>query len=214
MDFAPGAAQYDWLEADLAATEATWKVVFHHHTPYTASGVHARYRPKTETIEVLTPDKMESGKRYPVIYALAPLTSHSVIPRKLGERYHLGPLMDTREQDLHNKHQVICIKVMAIDRHMNWNYLQDVVVPYVDRTYPTSPNPAGACCWASARPAKTSGSCSWPVPTYSARPAPGTPCPHGLVKFNAVAKKVMDENGIRTTAVGQNSKTKGRAFSR
>jgi len=103
----------------------------------------ARYRPKTETIEVLTPDKMESGKRYPVIYALAPLTSHSVIPRKLGERYHLGPLMDIREQDLHNKHQVICIKVMAIDRHMNWNYLQDVVVPYVDRTYPTIAEPRG-----------------------------------------------------------------------
>ncbi len=30
---------------------------------------------RTETIEVLLPDKMESGKRYPVLYALAPLSS-------------------------------------------------------------------------------------------------------------------------------------------
>ena len=92
----------------------------------------------TETIEVLLPDKMVPGKRYPVIYALAPLTSAGVVGHyKLDERYHLGPLMDVREQDLHNKHNVICIKVMAIHRHMDWTYLQDVVVPYVDRTYPT-----------------------------------------------------------------------------
>ncbi|NIP95182.1 MAG: hypothetical protein GWO24_17730, partial [Akkermansiaceae bacterium] len=89
--------------------------------------------------EVLTPDTREAGKRYPVVYALAPLTSRSVE----DDRYRLGPLMDIREQDLHNKFQVICIKVMAIHRHMNWNYLQDVVVPYVDKHYPTIAEPRG-----------------------------------------------------------------------
>lgn len=93
---------------------------------------------RTETIEVLLPDKMVDGKRYPVIYALAPLTSAGVVHHyKLGERHHLGPLLDIREQGLHNKYKVICIKVMAINRHVNWQYLQDVVVPFVDRTYPT-----------------------------------------------------------------------------
>ena len=78
-----------------------------------------------ETIEVLLPDKMVPGKRYPVVYAIAPLTSRHV----KHDRYRLGPLMDVREQDLHNKHKAICIKVMAAHRHMNWRYLVDVVVP-------------------------------------------------------------------------------------
>ena len=94
---------------------------------------------RNETIEVLLPGKMEPGKRYPVLYALAPLTSAGVVHHyKMGERYHVGPLLDVREQGLHNKHQVICIKVMAINRHKDWRgYLREVVVPYVDRTYPT-----------------------------------------------------------------------------
>ena len=58
-------------------------------------------------IEVLLPDKMVAGKRDPVVCAVAPLTSRHV----KGDRYRLGPLMDIREQDLHNKHQVIFILV-------------------------------------------------------------------------------------------------------
>ena len=38
---------------------------------------------------------------------------------------------------MHNKYKVICIKVMAINRHVDWRYLKDVVVPYIDRTYHT-----------------------------------------------------------------------------
>lgn len=52
---------------------------------------------RMETIEVLLPDKMVSGERYPVMYALAPLTSAGVVDHyKLSERHHVGPLMDIR----------------------------------------------------------------------------------------------------------------------
>lgn len=38
-DYAPGSAQYTWLENDLAATDRHWKIVFFHIPPYSA-GTH------------------------------------------------------------------------------------------------------------------------------------------------------------------------------
>jgi acid phosphatase type 7 len=35
-EFAPGGAQYTWLEAELKTSKATWKFVAHHHAPYSA----------------------------------------------------------------------------------------------------------------------------------------------------------------------------------
>ncbi len=35
-EFAPGGKQYVWLEEQLAASDATWKFVAHHHAPYTS----------------------------------------------------------------------------------------------------------------------------------------------------------------------------------
>lgn len=34
--FAPGGKQYEWLEAQLKASTATWKFVCHHHAPYSS----------------------------------------------------------------------------------------------------------------------------------------------------------------------------------
>lgn len=34
--FAPGGEQYEWLKAELAASDATWKFVAHHHPVYTS----------------------------------------------------------------------------------------------------------------------------------------------------------------------------------
>jgi hypothetical protein len=34
--FALGSEQYAWLEKDLAATKATWKIVCHHYAPYSS----------------------------------------------------------------------------------------------------------------------------------------------------------------------------------
>jgi len=38
--FAPGSAQHTWLDADLAATDRRWKVVYFHYPPYGTSTVH------------------------------------------------------------------------------------------------------------------------------------------------------------------------------
>lgn len=35
-EFAPGGAQYEWLERKLKASTATWKFVAHHHAPYSS----------------------------------------------------------------------------------------------------------------------------------------------------------------------------------
>lgn len=39
--FDPGTAQHTWLDRDLRNSDAEWKVVFHHHNPYTAGETHA-----------------------------------------------------------------------------------------------------------------------------------------------------------------------------
>ena len=35
-EFAPGGAQYNWLEKELQQSTATWKFVCHHHAPYSS----------------------------------------------------------------------------------------------------------------------------------------------------------------------------------
>lgn len=35
-EFAPGGAQYQWLEKELSQSDATWKFVAHHHAPYSS----------------------------------------------------------------------------------------------------------------------------------------------------------------------------------
>ena len=35
-DLSPGSEQYQWLEQDLAKSQATWKFVAHHHPPYSS----------------------------------------------------------------------------------------------------------------------------------------------------------------------------------
>lgn len=35
-EFAPGGAQHEWLSQQLAASTATWKIVCHHHAPYSS----------------------------------------------------------------------------------------------------------------------------------------------------------------------------------
>jgi len=40
QSFAPGSAQHAWLRRDLRDSEAQWKIVAHHHSPYTAGEDH------------------------------------------------------------------------------------------------------------------------------------------------------------------------------
>jgi hypothetical protein len=53
------------------------------------------------SIRVLLPDQIESGRRYPVLYVL-PVEAGD------GNRYGDG-LLECKNHDLHNKHNVICV---------------------------------------------------------------------------------------------------------
>lgn len=93
---------------------------------------------KTE-IRVLIPDKMDKGKRYPVIYLL---------PVEAGRENRYGDgLTEAKKHDLHNKLQVIF--VAPTFSHLPWyadhptdkrigqeTYFLKVVVAFVEKTYP------------------------------------------------------------------------------
>lgn len=104
------------------------------------------YQDGTTEIKVLLPDRLEKGKRYPVVYVL-PVEAGG------GERYGDG-LAEIRRLDLHNKYGVICVLVTFA--HLPWyadhptnprirqeTYVLDVVVPFIDKTYPAETRPAG-----------------------------------------------------------------------
>ena len=96
-------------------------------------------------IRVLLPDRLEEGKRYPVLYVLP-------VEAKDESRYGDG-LLEAKKHDLHNKYGVIC--VAPTFSHLPWyadhpsdpeirqeTYLLEVVLPFVERTYPARSEPA------------------------------------------------------------------------
>ena len=98
------------------------------------------YQSGETKIKVLLPDDMEPGKRYPVLY---------VLPVEPGEGVRWGDgLLEVKNRGLHNRHCVIC--VLPTFSHMPWyadhptdagirqeSHLLNVVLPTVDRSYPT-----------------------------------------------------------------------------
>src|SRR4051812_2695920 len=86
-------------------------------------------------IKVLLPDKLEKGRRYPVIY---------VLPVEAGDESRYGDgLLEIKKRDLHNKYGVIC--VLPTFARLPWyadhptdrkirheTYLLRVVVPFVE----------------------------------------------------------------------------------
>jgi S-formylglutathione hydrolase FrmB len=100
---------------------------------------------KTE-IRVLLPDKLEKGKRYPVIY---------VLPVEAGRGNHYGDgLLEVKRLDLHNKFQAIF--VAPTFSQLPWyadhptkadirqeTYFLQVVVPFIDKTYPVQAGAGG-----------------------------------------------------------------------
>jgi S-formylglutathione hydrolase FrmB len=96
--------------------------------------------PRTD-VRVLLPDRMESGRRYPVVY---------VLPVEAGreDRYGDG-LSEVQKHDLHN--QRAAIFVAPSFSHLPWyadhptrpeirqeSYFVKVVVPFVEKTYAAS----------------------------------------------------------------------------
>jgi S-formylglutathione hydrolase FrmB len=92
-------------------------------------------------IRVLVPDRMENGRRYPVVY---------VLPVEAGreDRYGDG-LSEVQKYDLHNRHTTIFVAPSF--SHLPWyadhptrpevrqeSYFTNVVVPFVEKAYSAS----------------------------------------------------------------------------
>ena len=108
--------------------------------------VASSYQASRTEIKVLLPDRLEHGKRYPVVYVL-PVEARS------ENRYGDG-LMEVKQRNLHNKHRVIF--VAPTFSHLPWyadhptdpeirqeTYFLKVVVPFVEERYPVQKEPDG-----------------------------------------------------------------------
>ncbi|MBC8116232.1 MAG: hypothetical protein H7062_17735, partial [Candidatus Saccharimonas sp.] len=105
--------------------------------------VESEFQAKPTEIRVLLPDKLDSAKRHPVLY---------VLPVEAARESKYGDgLAEVKRCDLHNKHGLIC--VAPTFAHLPWyadhpadksirqeTYFVKVVVPFIDRTYPTLAN--------------------------------------------------------------------------
>jgi S-formylglutathione hydrolase FrmB len=97
-------------------------------------------------IRVLLPEKLDDGKKYPVIY---------VLPVEALDGNHYGDgLFEIKMQDLHNK--AAAIFVAPTFSHLPWyadhptnpqirqeTYFLKVVLPFVEQTYPARSDTAG-----------------------------------------------------------------------
>ncbi|MSQ94804.1 MAG: hypothetical protein EXR98_09650 [Gemmataceae bacterium] len=103
--------------------------------------VMSEYQGGPTEIRVLLPDRMEKGKRYPVMYVLP-------VEAKDGKQYGNG-LVEIKKLDLHNKFGVICVE--ATFSHLPWyadhptdakirqeTYFLKVVLPFIDKHYPVT----------------------------------------------------------------------------
>jgi len=97
-------------------------------------------------IRVLLPDKMESGKKYPVVYILP-------VEAKDETRYGDG-MLEALKQNLANDCQAIFVEPTFSD--LPWyadhptnpdirqeSYFLKVVIPFIEQRYPAQPNAAG-----------------------------------------------------------------------
>lgn len=101
--------------------------------------VRSPYQAKTTQIRVLLPDKLEKGKKYPVVYVLP-------VEAVTESRYGDG-LKEVKKLDLHNK--LSAVFVAPTFSHLPWyadhptkpevrqeSYFLKAVVPFIDKTYP------------------------------------------------------------------------------
>ncbi len=97
-------------------------------------------------IRVLRPEPLDSNRRYPAIY---------VLPVEAGNESRFGDgLLEVKKHDLANKHHVIFIAPTFFDlpwyadhatdsRVHQEAYFLNVVVPFIERTYPVEVKPDG-----------------------------------------------------------------------
>ena len=108
--------------------------------------VQSPYQAGVTHIRVLLPDKVEPGKRYPVVY---------VLPVEAGNENHYGDgLLEIKKQNLHNKLQAIF--VAPTFAHLPWyadhptnteirqeSYFLKVVVPFIEKNDPAQAEASG-----------------------------------------------------------------------
>lgn len=104
------------------------------------------YQEGENKLEVLLPDHMDPQRRYPVLYCL---------PVNAGTKGNWGhPLTEARKYDLQNKYQMIF--VCPAYHILPWfgdnparpevrqnQYVLDVVIPFIEQTYPALAEPRG-----------------------------------------------------------------------
>ncbi len=104
------------------------------------------YQEGENKVEVLLPNRLEKGKRYPVVY---------ILPVNEGIKTTYGhPLSEARKNNLQNKYQ--CIIVCPAFTILPWygnnpnkptvrqnQYVIDVVLPLIDKEYPTITDSTG-----------------------------------------------------------------------
>lgn len=103
--------------------------------------VKSEYQSDVTEIRVLLPDRMEKGKRYPVLYVLP-------VEAKDGKQFGNG-LAEIKKLDLHNKFGVICVE--AAFSHLPWyadhptdakirqeTYFLKIVLPLIEKHYPVT----------------------------------------------------------------------------
>jgi S-formylglutathione hydrolase FrmB len=136
-------------------------------------------------IRVLLPEQMEAGRRYTVLY---------VLPVEAGDKSRYGDgLAECEKHDIHNKHSIICVAPTFSD--LPWyadhpsdpqiqqeTYFLKVVIPLVDKTYPTiakrngrllvgfSKSGWGAFTLLLRHPDKFGRAAAWDAPLMKRRP--------------------------------------------
>lgn len=106
----------------------------------------SKYQDGETVIQVLLPGAMSAGRRCSVLYIL-PVNPGTIGPWGSG-------IGQARKNDLANKHGIICVEPSFArypwyaDHPTNpviaqASYMTDVVVPFIDKTYPTLSQPQG-----------------------------------------------------------------------
>ena len=131
---------------DTSESQATISAARHEETGCLVHDVTSSYQAGQTTIRVLLPDHLDQAEPHRVLYVLP--------VERLDEKRWGDSLLEIKKHDLHNKHGLIC--VFPTFSHLPWygdhptdreirqeSHLLKVVVPFVDRTYPTRARPDG-----------------------------------------------------------------------
>ncbi len=116
------------------------------HNGFLSHTVSSPYQKGETKIRVLLPEHIQKEQKYRVLF---------VLPVEANEENRFGDgLLEIKKANLHNKHDLIC--VAPTFSHLPWyanhptdqliqqeTYFLKVVVPFIDRSYPTTQTPGG-----------------------------------------------------------------------